>query len=149
MKNLFDKKDLQELLHRIDQLNSLSVRKWGKMEAAQMLAHCATPIEVALGKRTVPQGWLGKLFGGILKKFMLNQKPFSPNTPTDASLLITDTKLLEQEKQRIKTLLLLFHENNGANIGSHLHPVFGRMTKDEWNIMTYKHLNHHLLQFSC
>jgi hypothetical protein len=33
------------------------------------------------------------------------------------------------------------------NIVKEPHPFFGKLTKEQWSKGTYKHLDHHLLQF--
>ena len=49
MKNLFTQNDTTEILNRVDNLTPTSQRLWGKMEAAQMLAHCSKVLEAATG----------------------------------------------------------------------------------------------------
>jgi Protein of unknown function (DUF1569) len=34
-----------------------------------------------------------------------------------------------------------------GNIRNEIHPVFGKMTKEQWSKATWKHLDHHLQQF--
>jgi len=34
-----------------------------------------------------------------------------------------------------------------AGCTTHPHTFFGRMTADEWGILMYKHIDHHLQQF--
>jgi hypothetical protein len=46
MKNIFLPETTDETLARIDQLNADSNPVWGKMNAAQMLAHCAVGYEI-------------------------------------------------------------------------------------------------------
>jgi hypothetical protein len=50
MKNLFEPDSVQEVMTRIEQLKAFSQRQWGKMDVAQMMAHCSAALEMASGK---------------------------------------------------------------------------------------------------
>ena len=50
MNNLYQLAAVQEVIARIDQLQPSSPRLWGKMDAAQMMAHCSSALEMASGK---------------------------------------------------------------------------------------------------
>jgi len=68
-KNLFDAQELQETIERINQLSHETPALWGKMNVAQMLAHCNVTYElVYTDKHPKPQGF---------KKFMI--KLFAKN----------------------------------------------------------------------
>ena len=47
MKNLFEGETVDEIVSRIDKLQPTSQRYWGKMDVAQMLAHCSAGIDMA------------------------------------------------------------------------------------------------------
>ena len=51
MKYIFDKEVNEEMLARIDSLSNESQAKWGKMNAAQVLAHCNVAYEMALTEK--------------------------------------------------------------------------------------------------
>ena len=44
MKNFFESSDRRELLDRLDKLRPDAARRWGKMDVAQMCAHCAAAL---------------------------------------------------------------------------------------------------------
>src|SRR5215471_18301470 len=50
MKNLFEPRTVQEVMPRIEQLKPISQRRWGKMDVAQMMAHCSAALDMASGK---------------------------------------------------------------------------------------------------
>src|SRR5688572_8308068 len=58
MKNLFEPETLYEVVSRIDKLQPASPRQWGKMDAAQMMAHCSITIDIASGRRNLPRIFL-------------------------------------------------------------------------------------------
>ena len=54
MKNLFDKDSYIEIVSRINALTPETQRQWGKMNAAQMLAHCKEAFKVPLSDKKFP-----------------------------------------------------------------------------------------------
>ena len=54
MKNLFDASWADQVKTRLGKLESQSERRWGKMTAAQMLAHCSVSMQWAVGE-VVPE----------------------------------------------------------------------------------------------
>jgi hypothetical protein len=49
MKNLFEAGRADEVKGRIAKLTASSERRWGKMNPAQAMAHCAVSLETAVG----------------------------------------------------------------------------------------------------
>ena len=49
MKNLFESSDRQQILDRLGNLQPGATRLWGKMDPAQMCAHCVVALEVGTG----------------------------------------------------------------------------------------------------
>lgn len=146
MKSLYDTETLNEILTRIDCLRVDSPRQWGKMNAAQMLAHCAVPLKLAVGDIHQPRSFIGRLLGGWVKKKLADDKPFSHNMPTDKNFIVADERDLEKEKEIVKELLQKFSQQAGK--ASQVHPFFGKMNAQEWDRLQYKHLDHHLRQFA-
>ena len=145
IKNLFDPAVKQEIINRINTLTPQSQRQWGKMDVAQMLAHLQMQIEVAYGTRIVKGNWLMKLMVPLFKKSLYNNKPWKTGLPTDKSFIMTgETKDFETEKNKLLGLVEKFSEPTIRNTP---HPVFGKMTMEQWSNATWKHLNHHLKQF--
>jgi hypothetical protein len=144
IKNLFETSVKQQIIHRINNLTPQSAAQWGKMNVAQMLAHCQMPLGVATGKHTLKRNFLLRLIGPFFKKQLFNEKPFKRSLPTDKSFIITDLRNLEQEKQGLINMINSFSETAMSN---EPHPFFGMLTKEEWSKGTWKHLDHHLQQF--
>jgi hypothetical protein len=144
MKSLFEETVHQELLTRIDAVNEQSERQWGKMTAGQMLWHCQFPLKI--GVKNEHKGF-GNLFVRLFfKKAMYNDKPWKKNLPTSPALKTKEEKDLTAEKTKPKQLVNEFYECGSRNQWNP-HPLFGKLTKDQWGKMQYKHLNHHLTQF--
>src|SRR4249919_2592992 len=67
MKNFFESSDRRELLDRLDRLRPDAARLWGKMDPAQMCAHCAIALEVAAGDVTKKQAFIGKVLAPFVR----------------------------------------------------------------------------------
>jgi hypothetical protein len=145
VKNLFEPAVKQEILARINNLTPQSQRQWGKMDVAQMLAHLQIPMGIALGSHTIKGNWLMKLILPLFKKKLYDESPWKQGLPTDKSFIMTgQSKDFENEKNRLLDKINRFTKENMIN---EKHPVFGKLTKEQWSKATWKHLDHHLKQF--
>lgn len=147
MKNLFQKEALEELKQRINQLQPDSNRLWGKMEVAQMLAHCTASMQVATGEKSPPRMFIGRILGPLFKSSFTNDKPLKKNAPTDKSFLVIDQRNFEKEKSRLVDTLTRFSNGGPGKVTSHPHSFFGKLTPMQWSTGMYKHIDHHLKQF--
>jgi len=148
MKTLYSKSDISEILFRLEKLNSDSKNKWGKMNAAQMLAHCNESIETAQGKKVLkPVFFIGRLIGRLLKHGALSEKPFGKNSPTDKTYIFPPDVKFEEQKTKVIASIKQFHADGPSKATTHPHPFFGHFTQEEWGVIQWKHLDHHLRQF--
>jgi hypothetical protein len=148
MKNLYEASTASEVKERIAQLQPDSARQWGTMGPAQALAHCARSMEWAVGDRTPPRMFFPGLLGRLIKPLVLgNDKPMRRNSPTSPDLVVPDQRDLEAERQRLIGLIDRFVADGVTGCTTNPHSFFGRMTADQWAILMYKHLDHHLRQF--
>lgn len=148
MKSIFDEETYKESLARINKLTADTQPQWGKMNAAQMLSHCCEIQDVAIGKDLKGTPFLVKLFKNIVRKSVVGPKPYKKNSPThpqykmDGSLCDFDT-----EKNRLSAAMDKFYNEDPEILAQIIHPLFGKMTREEKGWAIYKHLNHHLDQF--
>jgi len=149
VKNLFEREATDEVIVRIDKLQPASQRQWGKMDVAQMMAHCSAALDMASGRLNPPRLFIGRLLGPFIKPIYSNEKPFSQNNPTDPKLVVSDPRDFLREQEQLKTRVRQFHEGGEARCTRHPHPFFGSLTPQEWSRGMYKHLDHHLRQFSA
>ena len=149
MKNLFDVALADQIKRRIDQLKPDSGRQWGKRSPAQVMAHCALGLEMALGEIKTGRKLIGHLIGLVMKPMVLgNDDEFRRNSPTLDELVVSGEKDLAVESKRLCSLIDRFVSGGPSACTSHPHPFFGPLTPMEWAILEYKHLDHHLRQFN-
>jgi hypothetical protein len=147
MQSLFEPSARQSIANRLEALPPAAVRQWGKMDAAQMLAHCSAALEVGTGERPRKQMLIGKILGPFVRKSMLGDKPFSKGSPTDPTFVVGDSRDFAREKERLVELVERFCQAGPAAAGRQMHSFVGRLSGDEWGALMYKHLDHHLRQF--
>ncbi|MBI3235706.1 MAG: DUF1569 domain-containing protein [Bacteroidetes bacterium] len=146
--NVFNKEVSDAIISRINQLQSNTQPKWGKMNVAQMLAHCNVTYEMLYeNKHPKPGAFMKFILKAMVKNTVVNEVPYKHNSRTAPAFLIVDSKVFETEKKRLvdhitKTQQLGESHFNGKDSHS-----FGTLSSVEWNNMLYKHLNHHLSQF--
>lgn len=148
MKTLFEAACAEELKRRLSELKPDQRRHWGKMNPAQMLAHCSLGLEMAAGEIRPPRPLVGRILGPIVKPIALRgDEPMRRNSPTAKELVIDDDRDFEAERKRLIGLIDRFVLAGPSRCTSHPHAFFGSLTPDEWAILIYKHLDHHLRQF--
>jgi hypothetical protein len=148
MRNLYEPSDAQQVKERLARLQTDTERQWGTMNSAQAVAHCALSLEWAVGDRIPPRMALASILGRIIKpKVLGDDKPIRRNSPTAKDLVIQDQRNLGVERDRLSGLIDRFVAAGPTGCTTHPHSFFGRMTPDEWAILMYKHLDHHLRQF--
>jgi hypothetical protein len=149
MKTLFQPEVLAEVISRIDKLQPASPRQWGKMDVAQMMAHCSVSLDIASGKLNPPRIFIGRLFAPFFKSIYTNDKPFGKNAPTGKQLVIADERDFVREHDQLKAKVRQFQDGGEAQCTRHPHPFFGDLTPYAWGRGMYKHLDHHLRQFGA
>ncbi len=146
MQLIYNPNENQATIDRINNLKENSSGLWAKMTVSQMLVHCQQPLLFAEGKIEIKRSFIGFLLGKMFKNKFLKQD-FGKNSPTDKKFIITNSPDFEKEKNELIKLIIRFKEKGIHFLVSTQHPFFGEMTAEEWGIMSYRHLDHHLRQF--
>lgn len=125
---------------------------WGVMQTQEMIEHLADFYDVSAQKIKV------KLYTSeeqlpLYKAFLLSDKVFRENTKAPVELIgekpgplkfSTLAEAKENLANAVKDFVAYFKNNETAKT---LHPVFGDLNFDEWVLLHYKHVMHHLKQF--
>jgi hypothetical protein len=145
MNSIFETKDNEVMIARVNNLTSESKALWGKMSVDQMLKHTAAPIAYAQGSGNIKGNFFLKLLGSMMKNKILNNE-FKKNSPTAPEFIFKESYDFEASK---KDLIEKFSQ---FTKGEHVikvfnHPFFGKMSTEDWNKLMWSHLDHHLRQF--
>ena len=147
MKSMYNKADSEAILARIRNLTADAKPLWGKMTAAQAVTHLQRPILVALGEMKLKRTLAGLLFGKMAKKSFTAEGPTKRNSPTDKNFIVKDHPDFETEKKKLIALVQRFVSGGPEALTTEPHPFFGPLTTQEWDMLQWKHLDHHLSQF--
>jgi hypothetical protein len=146
-RTLFRSQDADEIDARIERLKPDTPARWGKMNVAQMLSHCQAPLRVATGEKKLGHSLIGKLFGRMAKKKLMQPGGFEKNMPTHADFKRSTPHEFEREQAELRRLVRAFAKGGPKVLTPDPHPFFGPMTQNEWETLMWKHLDHHLRQF--
>jgi uncharacterized protein DUF1569 len=147
MSSVFDPAENAALSERIRSLRPDAKALWGGMSVAQMLAHCQRPLRVATGELRLERNLLGILLGRLAKKQLAGPVPFRRGLPTAPAFRVQGPQDFAREQEALLLLLQRFAEQGPAILTRAPHPFFGPLTEREWDVLQWKHLDHHLRQF--
>jgi hypothetical protein len=80
---------------------------------------------------------------------VLSPKPFARNGPTDPRFVIKGERALDEERDALIALVQRFTAGGPEGVRQDPHPFFGPMTPAEWDMLQWKHIDHHLRQFGA
>lgn len=140
------------MFHCLEPLTKKDEGIWGVMKPQEMVEHLADFFDVSSAKihfdLAIPKEHLPRY-----KEFLYSDKPFRENTKAPTGVLgekpmplrIADLEAAKKKLERsVQDFFNYFNEHTGAQT---LHPVFGMLTVQEWVLLHYKHVTHHLRQF--
>ncbi|MDN3582964.1 DUF1569 domain-containing protein [Mucilaginibacter flavus] len=146
--NIFTAPVANGVIERINTLTPQTQPQWGKMNVAQMLAHCNVSYEMTYeDKHPKPNPFMKLIIKLLVKKVVVSETPYKRNNPTAPAFLITTEKDFEAEKSRLIAYIQKTQQLGEKALDGRESLSFGPLSITEWNNMYYKHLDHHLTQF--
>ncbi|HUQ47523.1 MAG TPA: DinB family protein [Gemmatimonadaceae bacterium] len=147
MHSLWNEVDRRNLLARIDKLAPNMRPVWGRMSAAQTVAHLADWFRMAIGAIRVESKNTPLRFTP-LKQLVIYVLPFPKNVPTAPELLKSEPGVWTEDTRDLKDLLRrTVQKQTDKNAKWPDHPAFGAITGEAWGVLGYRHTDHHLKQF--
>lgn len=148
MPNIFDAAVVAEVVNRINRLTPVSKPQWGKMTVDQMLAHVnVSYIMVYENSIPKPNWFMRQVLKLIVKNKVVGPAPYGRNLPTAPVFKMTGTKDFVAEKAKLVAYLDRVQRDGETTFSGKESASFGPLTAAEWNVLFYKHLDHHLTQF--
>lgn len=148
MKTMYDQQAVAEMISRIEKISATDKPLWGKMNAAQMMAHCAATLYVVRDEKQIPRSFIGYILGPVFKKNFYNDKPFGKSSPTAKEFIFPESTDFETAKSDLLGQIRSFQEGGPEKCTTKPHTFFGKLTPEQWGIGMYKHTDHHLQQFN-
>jgi len=150
LQNIFSKEVSDKVINRINTLKTTTQPGWGKMDVAQMLAHCNVTYELVFeDKHPKPNFFLKLMLKAFVKKTVVTEAPYKRHSQTAPAFLIKGSRDFEAEKTRLVNYINKTQQLGESHFDQKESHSFGVLNKEEWNNMFYKHLDHHLTQFGA
>jgi|SRR5581483_3107343 len=132
---------------RVERLRPDSPAKWGRMTAPQMVCHLKDSFRVGMGERYASS--VSNILSTTLIKWMALRAPipWPHGVPTRPEIEQgrggTPPAEWTSDCAELVGLMDSFVERTKFGV----HPAFGNMSRSEWLIWGYRHVDHHLRQF--
>lgn len=140
----------EEFQSRVSRITATAPRQWGTMSVAQMLHHLNLACGGSLGYYDLPDEsyFVSRtVFRWILVDWFPEQ-PVGLRLPADYKIPHGEVFDFESEKARLLVILeAAWHAP--ANHAWKPHPMFGKMTNEEWGKLLLIHVDYHLKQFAA
>ena len=148
MGSILNETDRTVLISRINSLTDSSTARWGRMNVIGMLQHLRLSARMALGELPVAPKNKRPFQMFPLKHLILYVLPFPKGAPTASELYPDGAASFDEERAIVMSLLEQIGTGPREGIGP-AHPLFGPLSRREWGVTTYKHVDHHLKQFGA
>lgn len=145
MPSLRNDKIRNGLVQRLRRLTPETKPQWGKLDAPRMLCHLNDALAMSVGDISL-ESVNRKVFHHFpMKHLIFYVLPFPKNVPTAPGLLSSRPKDFESDRERLIERIVRLAATPRAKGPEH--PFFGPLTNEEWNVLQWKHISHHLKQF--
>lgn len=146
--NTFSPETLEKTIARLDNLRVDSTPDWGKMNAAQMLAHVNVAYDLAYGRKGAKAGPIQRFFLNLfVKPIVVGDKEYKQNSRTAPAFVVDDERDFDKEKQNLIDNLKDTVAKGEEFFDGRESTSFGKMTAREWSQQFQKHIEHHFKQF--
>jgi hypothetical protein len=145
MPTIWDDATRAALVARARRLTPQHAAKWGQFTAAGMLAHLNEAARMTLGELEVRAKAPPFLKLAPVRYLLVHVLPMPKSAPTAPELLARCAAADLAAEQ--ETFAALCDKLGRATGLAPAHPAFGRMTRDDWGVLSHKHADHHLRQF--
>ena len=152
MKLLNDPNCKQEILERLQRVRPDSPRRWGKMNAAQMICHLSDSFLGVMGEKPaeIAPGYpVRKLVKFVALYVPLPWPKGVPTRPEfDQEIGGTPPADFAGDLRQLQMLIERYTERP-RKFQFPPHPIFLKMSEWEWMRWGYAHMDHHLRQFGA
>jgi hypothetical protein len=147
MRTIADAAVLAGLSRRLETVTATQSRVWGTMTAQQMLVHLGDGAEAVLKRRpfTASPRRASRVFKWVALNLPLPWPRGIRSGAEPASRVLPAEAFSADRDRAVRTLHELAVASEGALADRH--PLFGLMTRLDWQRWAFLHTDHHLRQF--
>jgi oxepin-CoA hydrolase/3-oxo-5,6-dehydrosuberyl-CoA semialdehyde dehydrogenase len=138
---------------KINQLYKLTANQkplWGKMTSQHMVEHLYKTVQASISEITL-NIYTEERRIPVVKKLFLGSRPLPKefiNPAIGPDLLPLEFPDLNSAIQELSKVLIRYEKFFIAKPQEKtIHPIFGYLTKEEWDLFHKKHFTHHMSQF--
>jgi hypothetical protein len=117
------------------------------MDPSQLLPHLASGLRLALGERKLEGTPPGRVRGTIFRYLAIHVLRWPEGKiQSPPGAFSTPSVGWARDREIVVELIERFARTSSNDLGG-IHPSFGRMRPRDWDVLQYRHLDHHLRQF--
>jgi hypothetical protein len=135
------------IIERLRRFTPDRERKWGVMAHDELLPHFIDGMQLALnGTDGSPKGLMTTPLMRHLLIHRLSWPEGKVKAPDGAFQRVAED--WDAERDELIALIDRYRSTPPERVGG-AHPTFGSMKSRDWDVMVWRHLDHHLRQFDC
>ena len=139
----------QNITSRIERLTPATKALWGQMTVTQMLTHMNDALRISMGMKEAidKSNFFWNKIAFPVAVYVLPGFPKNAATASELNQLKDGSKPRDfyTEAEFAKKMLDIFNEREESKLKPH--PMFGKLSKQQWADLLVKHFDHHLKQF--
>jgi hypothetical protein len=139
----------EQFLIRLNKLTPIQKARWGKMSSTEMLTHMNDAFRICLGMKSAidKSNFFWNKIAFPVAVYLLPGFPKNAATAPELNQRVQGSSPRDfyTELEFLKKMMDVFNEREETKMKPH--PMFGKLTKEQWRDLLVKHLNHHLNQF--
>ena len=143
----FDPERRRLAISRLCSLRPDTPRRWGTMTAPRMIAHLSDQMAICLGDRpSAPMRSPMRL--APLRYLAIHLAPWPKGAKASPDTFVRQPESWAADLARLLAMVLRFGARQPGGAWPD-HPRFGRMSGDDWAVLSDRHFDHHLRQFGA
>jgi Protein of unknown function (DUF1569) len=149
MSTLADPAARERCAGRVLRLAPHAPRQWGRMTAHQMVCHLNDSFMVGRGEKSASRApsFIPRSFVKWIALHTSLRWPRNVRTRPEIDQTAAGTPPADWSSDRDRLCAQIRAFPDTPQFAPH--PIFGEMTRAEWLIWGYRHVDHHLRQFGC
>ena len=134
------------LAERVHKLTPESERRWGEMNGAAVLTHLADALRLAFKDGEVTTDDKNAKFASQRREWIHEWPWPEGRAQSPPEGFLTSPSNWEADRAALLELIDRYGSEEIEQLAGS-HPLFGSMTPEDWDVLMYRHIDHHLRQF--
>ncbi len=145
--SLWNDGDRAGLVSRLNRLTPQNERRWGEIESSRLLPHMGDGLRMALGE-IEPRRGKGFVATALMRRLIIHVLPWPKGAKSPREGFTTEPSSWDEDHATLLELIERFGKADPSRLPAD-NPIFGRMKPHDWDMLQFRHLDHHLTQWSA